>query len=146
MMGTSHPDIGAAPPFGDALVASAFAAIEAPARGRLLALRRLIFEVAAATPEVGAIKETLKWGQPAYLTPETGSGSTIRLGIPKSPHHGYALFVHCSTSLTQQFEAHYPGLFDYEGTRALLFRVEKEIPENALRHCIGLALTYRTGK
>jgi hypothetical protein len=42
-----------------------------------------------ATPGVGALHETLKWGQPAYLTPETRSGTTLRLGVPKSG--GYAI-------------------------------------------------------
>jgi hypothetical protein len=46
----------------------------------LLALRRVIFATAAATPGVGVLTETLKWGEPAHVTAETASGSTIRLG------------------------------------------------------------------
>lgn len=33
-------------------------------------LRDLIFEVAEATEGVGSLEETLKWGEPAYLTSE----------------------------------------------------------------------------
>ncbi|MDE9480186.1 DUF1801 domain-containing protein, partial [Xenorhabdus bovienii] len=45
----------------------------------LLTLRTLIFDTASKTAGVGPITETLKWGQPSYLTLETGSGTTIRL-------------------------------------------------------------------
>ena len=132
--------------FADPNVEQAFDALPDTARDGLLALRSLIFEAAAAHEAVGRIEETLKWGQPSYLTPETKSGSTIRLGVPKSPEHDYALFVHCQTDLTRQFETNYPGEFDFEGTRAVLFKADKPIPADALRHCIGMALTYHARK
>jgi hypothetical protein len=136
----------AGPRFADSNVEDAFDALPETARGGLLTLRALIFEAAAVNKAVGRIEETLKWGQPSYLTPETKSGSTIRLGIPKSPDHDYALFVHCQTDLTEQFETNYPGEFNFEGTRALLFRADEPIQAEALRHCIGLALTYHVRK
>ncbi len=46
----------------------------------MLRLRDLIFATAAATPGVGTIDEDLRWGQPAYLTAETQSGTALRLG------------------------------------------------------------------
>lgn len=132
--------------FADPNVAQAFDAFPATARNGLFALRSLIFEAAANNKAIGRVEETLKWGQPSYLTPETKSGSTIRLGVPKSPDHDYALFVHCQTDLTGQFETSYPGEFDFEGTRAILFKADKPIQADALRHCIGLALTYHARK
>jgi len=39
----------------------------------------MIFDVAKKTPGVGKLEEDLRWGQPSYLTLETGSGSTIRI-------------------------------------------------------------------
>lgn len=134
------------PEFPDAAVKEAFDAVPARAREGLLALRTLIFEAAGATQSAGRVEETLKWGQPAYLTPDTKSGSTIRLGVPKSPEHDYALFVHCQSDLTRQFETNYPGEFEFEGTRAVLFRADKPIPADALRHCIAMALTYHSRK
>jgi hypothetical protein len=136
----------AEPDFADANVEQAFNALPPKAQRGLRALRALIFEVAAGNDAIGRVEETLKWGQPSYLTPETGSGSTIRLGVPKSADHDYALFVHCQTDLTEQFETNYPGEFDYEGTRALLFKADTPIQAEALRHCIGLALTYHSRK
>ena len=134
------------PKFTDRNVEEAFDALPAAARAGLLAVRALIFEAAAQTAGVGRLEETLKWGQPSYLTPDTASGSTIRLGVPKSAQHDYALFVHCQTDLTRQFETNYPGLFEFEGTRAVLFRADKPIPAEALKHCIAMALTYHSRK
>lgn len=135
-----------APQFSASDVGKAFDAMPPAARECLLALRSTIFDVAAANPAIGRIEETLKWGQPAYLTTETNSGSTIRLGVPKSVAHDYALFVNCQTELTRQFAENYPDVFTYEGTRALLFKSGDEVDAEALRHCIGLALTYHARK
>jgi hypothetical protein len=55
-----------------------------PVRARLLALRKLILDTAKTTKGVGAIEETLKWGQPSYLTSESKSGSTVRIDQVKS--------------------------------------------------------------
>jgi hypothetical protein len=134
------------PKFAAADVKNAFDAVPVGARERLLALRAMIFEVAASNPDIGRIEETLKWGQPAYLTPETHSGSTIRLGVPKSAEHDHALFVNCQTDLTRQFAENYPDVFTYEGTRALLFKSGEAVDAEALSHCIGLALTYHARK
>ena len=129
------------PPFPDMAVKAAFDAFAEPARTRLIALRALIYETAMQTPGVGRIEETLKWGQPAYLTPETRSGSTLRLGCPKSG--GYAIFAHCQTTIIADFAATFGDAFRYDGRRAVLFR-DDEAPDAApLRLLIASALTYR---
>ena len=46
---------------------------------KILDIRKLIFELASDDKRIGRITETLKWNEPAYLTDETKSGSTIRL-------------------------------------------------------------------
>ena len=128
--------------FDKPAVAERFAAYPDAAREGLLTLRRLVLEVAAATPGVGRIEETLKWGQPSYLTPETGSGTTVR--IDALPGGGVAMFVHCQTNLVETFRQLYPGL-EFEGNRAVVMR--DGVPdEDAIRHCVGLALTYHARK
>lgn len=129
-----------APLFKDPDVEVTFAGFPPRSRRGLLTLRRLIFETAAATPGVGAVQETLKWGQPAYLTPETKSGSTIRLGRPKQG--GFALYVHCRTSIISDFQSLFPDDFVYEGNRALLFEEGEALPIERLRLLIRNALTY----
>lgn len=123
------------PPCQDAAVKAAFAAMPDAAQAGLAVLRALIFERA---DEAGiTVKEALRWGQPAYLSPK---GSTLRLGVPKTG--GFAVFVHCRTRLIAQHEQMFPGLDRIEGTRAVLFDDPCEI--DAIRHgwLISQALTY----
>ena len=123
-------------------VAAAFRAYPPRMRARLMALRALIYDVAARTEGVGVLEETLKWGEPAYLTPSK-SGSTIRLGWKASAPDEAALYFICTTGLVDRFRELYPRTFRFGGNRALLFDATSRLPDKALRHCIALALTYR---
>jgi hypothetical protein len=130
--------------FSDPAVEAAFDAFDPAVRDGLLALRHLIIEEAADTPGVGRLEETLKWGQPAYLTPETKSGSTIRLGVPKQG--GYAIYAHCQTTILSDFQAIFGGDFDFEGNRAVTFRPDEAPDLEKLRLLIRSALTYHLAK
>jgi len=127
--------------FADPAVAAVFKAYPAGMRKRVLALRELVFDVAAKTEGVGPLTETLKWGQPSYLTEETKSGTTVRIDRLKKAG-GYALYVHCQSGLVPRFRDLYGDTFRYEGKRALLFDIDARLPLAELRHCIGLALTH----
>ena len=122
-----------------------FDAYPRPVKSKLLALRRLILDTAKATKGVGTLEETLKWGQPSYLTPETKSGSTIRIDQVKPEPGQYAVYFHCQTNLVETFRELYPEL-RYEGNRAILLGAQDKVPEAALRHCVALALTYHLRK
>ncbi|MDP2329073.1 MAG: DUF1801 domain-containing protein [Reyranella sp.] len=132
--------------FGDAKIAATFKAYPPGLRKRLLALRALVFDVAAATPGVGRLTETLKWGQPSYLTAETGSGTTVRIDRLKDRDDGYAVYFHCQSGLVETFRTIYPDTFAYEGRRALLFGTKDRLPVRELRHCLALALTHHARK
>ncbi len=121
-------------------VASVLAAAPPAAREGMLALRHLIFDVAAGLPEVGRIEETLRWGEPAYLTPETRAGSTIRIGAPKSV--GFALYCNCRTTLIADFRDLVGNACRYEGNRAIMFRHTDEVAITPLSHLIARALTW----
>lgn len=126
-------------------VAEVFDAIPALPRRKLLLLRELILETAARIPEVGALEETLKWGEPSYLT-KNGAGTTIRIHWKeRSPEH-CALYVHCQTNLVEKFRALHGDVLEFEGTRAVLVPVKARLPRRALRDCIELALTYHLSK
>jgi hypothetical protein len=129
----------------DSAVDAVFSAYPKPVRTRLLAVRRLIFDTAKATQAVGKLEETLKWGQPSYLTAETNSGSTVRIDRVKASAGQYAIYFHCQTNLVETFRELYPEL-SYSGNRAILLDAEDELPEAALRHCVALALTYHLRK
>jgi len=135
------PQLPAAPP----AVAAVFATYPQRLRRRLEALRRLILDTARTTPGVGVLEETLKWRQPSYLTVESGSGSTIRIDRIKSEPDRYALYVHCQTDLIATFRELYPEL-TYGGKRCIVLDASADLPEQALRHCIALALTYHRAR
>jgi hypothetical protein len=122
-------------------VSRAFDAFPLPMRKRLLQVRDLIFATAAAHEEVGRLSETLKWGEPAYLTEASGSGSTIRLGRVKDSEHAAILF-NCKTTLVDTFRERFPDEFEYRQTRALLLPVSGALPKRELTVCLSLALTY----
>ena len=120
-------------------VAALFRAYPSGVARKLLELRRLIFDV-------GELEETLKWGQPSYVTAGSGSGSTIRIDRVRSRPGRYAMYFHCRTTLVDTFRHLYPRALRYEGNRAILFDEGEKVPVEALRRCISLALTYHLAK
>ncbi len=131
-------------PFGEPNVKAVFDAYPAGLRAQLLKLRQLIFVTAAETDDVGELVETLKWGQPAYLTERPRTGSTIRIDAVKGQAKSYAMYFHCQTTLVSTFRELYSDNFVFQGKRALLFSLDDKIPQDALKHCIALALTYHS--
>ena len=127
-------------------VSAVFDALPADLRARLLELRRLILATAATTDGVGEIEETLKWGEPAYLTARSRSGSTIRIGPVRGSTEEYALFFNCQTSLVETFRHWFPSQLRFEGNRAIVFRVPDRLPEEPVVDCIVAALTYHRTK
>lgn len=114
-------------------------------RQKLLLLRQLIYEVAEENPEIGALEETLKWGQISYLPTKSKIGTTIRLDQVKDTSQ-YALYVPCSTSLLDTYRRMYGDLFVYEGDRAIIFDADEDLPIEDVKECIYLALTYHLNK
>lgn len=114
-----------------------------PVRSALERLRRLILDTAAATPGVSEVEETLRWGQPSYLTK---TGSTIRIDALKGSGSRYALYVHCQTDLVARFRNLYGEALTYEGKRALIFDAAEPLDEDMVAHCVALALTYHSRK
>lgn len=133
-------------PFQCPRVAATFGGYPDKPRKKLLKLREMIFEVASAMPNVGPLQETLKWSEPAYLTAESKSGSTIRIAWKKAKPKHYAMYFICTTNLVETFRTIFPQDFEYEGNRAIIFRVDDSLPKDSIRFCIAAALTYRLTK
>jgi len=108
-------------------------------RCKLVYLRQLILDVASATPEIGELEETLKWGEPSYLVE---GGSTVRIGWKESRPEYYAMYFNCNTKLVDTFKEIYSDLLNFEGNRAIVFHREDTVPSEALKHCIALSLRY----
>ena len=132
--------------FSDPAVQAAFDAYPKPLKAKLMRMRRLIFDTAKTIEGVGPLEETLKWGQPSYLTSETKSGSTIRIDRVKSAANQYAVYFHCQSHLIETFRELYPTELSYSGNRAIVLNADDDVPEPALRHCVALALTYHLNK
>lgn len=124
-------------------VAEKFDTYPEPMRERLLFLRQLILESAAEMDDIGEVEETLKWGEPSYLTKP---GSTIRIDWKESAPEQYAIYFHCRTTLIETYRELYGDQFSFDGNRAIIFGEGDEIPIDALKHCISLALVYHRVK
>lgn len=115
-------------------------------RTKLLILRQLILNTAASLPGIGKIEETLKWGEPSYLTPESKSGSTIRIAWKESQNNQYSIFFKCTANLVPAFKERFPEQFKFGGNRSIDFKINDEVPIEELKLCIAMALTYHHNK
>ncbi len=127
-------------PFEDEKVKAVYDGFPPDIREMTLTLRDLIFSVAWDTPQVGRVEETLKWGQPSYLTPDTKAGSTLRIGMAKQG--GAALFAHCATGIISTYASTFPDTDLIEGNRAVIFTSADKIVPMRLRLLIYHGLTY----
>lgn len=133
-------------PFANVAVAKVFADYPTVMRRKLLLLRELILQTAASTEGVGEIEETLKWGEPAYLTSKSKSGSTIRIDWKKARPSEYAMYFNCNTMLVETFRTLFPRDFKFEGNRAIIFNASEAVPTDSLVFCVAAALTYHRRK
>jgi len=112
-------------------------------RPRMMALRQLVLDTASESVDVVELEETLKWGEPSYVT---SSGSTIRMDWKSAQPNQIALYFHCKTRLIDTFKELYGDRMLFEGNRAIVFAHSDDIPIEEVKHCIYLSLTYRRRK
>ena len=110
---------------------------------KMIALRTLIIEVAQATDEITLLEETLKWGEPSFITP---IGSTLRIDWKAKDPEQYALYFQCSSRLVSTFRIVFRNDLKFEGNRAIVLPLNGELPKNKLIPCIKAALTYHKVK
>ena len=91
---------------------------------------------------MGVLEETLKWGEPAYLTTQSKSGSTVRIAWKPARPGQYAMYFNCQTTLVETFKTLFGDDFHFEGNRAIVFNAEKSIDTETVAFCIAAALTY----
>ncbi|MEL6534122.1 MAG: DUF1801 domain-containing protein [Bacteroidota bacterium] len=129
---TSHPEV--------ALVIDKYPdAVQA----KLDELRALVLEAAEELEEVSKVEETLKWGEPSFLTKH---GSTIRMDWKEKTPDQYALYFQCTSLLVPSFRAAFPEVFKFEGNRAVVFGMDEELPREPLKKCIQAGLRYHKVK
>ncbi len=127
-------------------VAAVFDSYPQKIKTKLLFLRLLIFDTASSIESVGEIEETLKWGEPSYLTPESKSGSTIRIAWKKSKPDQYSIYFKCTANIVPALKEKFAEKFNFGGNRGIDFNITDQIPIEELKLCIALALTYHRNK
>jgi len=112
-------------------------------KSKLNNLRKLILETASEIDSISEIEETLKWGELSYLSKK---GSTIRMDWKEKKPEQYAMYFKCTSKLVVSFKEVYGNLFNYETTRAIVFKFDEEVPKEAMKSCIAAALQYHDVK
>ncbi len=112
-------------------------------RQKLEDLRTLIIATANSLESVASLEETLKWGEPSYLTKY---GSTIRINWKSKVKTQYAMYFQCTSKLVPTFRLLYKDILTFEGSRAIVFELNDAIPKEVLTSCITAALTYHKVK
>jgi len=102
-------------------------------------LRDIILNV-AKQEGISNITETLKWGEPSYVSKV---GSTIRIDWKAKYPDQYYIYFNCKTSLLETFKEVYGDTFTYEGSRAIVFKIDQVLPDKELAHCISMSLRYK---
>jgi hypothetical protein len=111
-------------------------------RAKLFALRQLVVDTAEAL-DLDKLEETLKWGEPSYIAKH---GSTIRIAWKSKTPEQYAMYFKCTSLLVPTFRELFGDTFTFEGNRAIVFQLEDEVPEAALKQCIAAGLRYHKVK
>ncbi len=127
-------------------VAAVFRNYSPPIKTCLIEVRQLIFSVAASTEGVGPLSETLKWGEPAYLTEISKSGSTIRLGRVSGRPDLCAIYFNCQTTLLDSFRTQFADVLTLAGDRAIILDPGQALQHLPLQICLSMALTYHRAK
>ncbi|MBM1106327.1 DUF1801 domain-containing protein [Aurantibacter crassamenti] len=123
----------------DPKVKSVFDKYPATVLPQMNRLRALILESASEIESLQTIEETLKWGEPSYLTKH---GSTLRMDWKAKSPDQYAMYFKCTSKLVTTFKTIFKDKFIYEGTRAIVFKLNDKVPEKEMKQCIKMALTY----
>lgn len=124
-------------------VEQVFANYPETVRVKMERLRELVLETAAEIQGIDTLEETLKWGEPSFVTK---NGSTLRMDWKERTPNQYALYFQCTSRLVDTFRMVFNKKFQYEGNRAIVFQLNQKIPVLELKECIKATFTYHTVK
>ena len=98
-----------------------------------------IFRISGEAEGIGPLTETLKWGEPAYLTEAPKTGTTLRLGQIGGRA---AVMVPCSTTIIEDARAVFGEQPEFSGKRGLILGGERQVFD----YVVNAALTYHIRK
>ncbi|MGB3368970.1 MAG: DUF1801 domain-containing protein [Acidaminobacteraceae bacterium] len=105
----------------------------------LFKLRDIILSI-ANEENLGDVEETLKWGEASY---KVKGGSPIRIDWKSKTPENYYIFFNCKTKLVETFREIYSDDLCFQGNRAIVLKVDENLPEKSIRHCLSLAMKYK---
>ncbi len=108
-------------------------------KDKMLFLRNLVIETAEEIKDLTVLEETLKWGEPSFVTK---NGSTLRMDWKEKKPDQYALYFQCTSRLVDTFRLVFNQKFQYEDKRAIVFLLDQKIPKMELKECIKASLRY----
>ena len=127
----------------DPRVAKIFDKYPTSVREKMVFLRKLIVQTAEETTDILTLEETLRWGEPSYITKE---GSTLRIDWKAKTPDQYAMYFQCTSRLVETFRMVFDQTFQYEGNRAIIFPMDQSIPIMPVKECVRATLTYHKVK
>ncbi|GAB5565216.1 MAG: DUF1801 domain-containing protein [Winogradskyella sp.] len=127
----------------DPRVNDVFASYPDFVRDKMQYLRELVIETAEEIEDLKVLEETLKWGEPSFVTK---NGSTLRMDWKEKSPQQYAMYFQCTSRLVDTFRLVFDHKFQYEGKRAIVFQLNQKIPELELKACIKASLNYHNVK
>ena len=124
-------------------VATVFGNYPKEVKAQMHQFREMVLKTASGIDGLQKLEETLKWGEPSYLTKH---GSTVRIDWKVKNTGQVAIYFKCTSKLVPTFKTLYKDKFNFENNRAIVFKLKDKIPVKELKHCIALALTYHKVK
>ncbi|MEQ2354521.1 DUF1801 domain-containing protein [Pseudoalteromonas piscicida] len=112
------------------------------AQAKIRALRNLIMQV-ASEQNFGAVIEAIKWGELSFTVK---SGSPFRMAWKAKTPTNYHLYFHCQTKLVDTFRVLFSDELQFEGNRAIVLKLEEDMPTAQLYRCIAIAMDYKNLK
>lgn len=112
-------------------------------RSQMKYLRELVIETAGEVKDIKELEETLKWGEPSFLTKK---GSTLRMDWKSKTPDQYAMYFKCTSRLVETFKEVFGDQFQYEKNRAIVFQLDQKVPTKELKECIKATLIYHLVK
>ena len=127
----------------DPRVNEVFALYPEEVRDKMQFLRALVIETAKEMEDVDELEQTLKWGEPSFVTK---NGSTLRMDWKKRSPDQYAMYFQCTSRLVETFRIVFEEQLRFEGKRAIILDLEEEVPVKEIKACIKASLNYHKVK
>src|SRR5690606_28656645 len=101
-----------------------FANYPDPVRNKMRFLRGLVIETAEETEGIDDLEETLKWGEPSFITK---NGSTLRMDWKEKSPDQYAMYFQCTSRLVNTSRMIFDRKFQYKENGAIIFQQNQKL-------------------